>query len=166
MAYVVATKPGRFEVRESASTASGPRSRTLASFRELTDEVIQRVQERADKPPTAEELTRSALKAGAPVRGPELDEAARETLRLMASGERPDPMLRRLLLDALSDEVRGDRPADPKARVSDTARAATQWVGVGAEERGNALRELLDLADALPVRLRPHEIGFPRLKSA
>ncbi|HKF81520.1 MAG TPA: hypothetical protein VKB23_01005 [Solirubrobacterales bacterium] len=162
----MATKPGRFEVRESASTASGPRSRTLASFRELTDEVVQKVRERADKPPTAEELTRSALKAGAPVRGPELDQAARATLRLMASGGRPDPMLRRLLLDALSDDDRSDRPADPKARVSDAARSATQWVGVGAEERGNALRELLDLADALPVRLRPHEIGFPRLKSA
>ena len=166
MAYIVATKPGRFEVRESASTASGPRSRTLASFRELTDEVVQKVQERAKKPPTAEELTRSALKAGVPVRGPELDQAARVTLLLMATGERPDPILRRLLLDALSDEDRSDRPADPKAGVSDAARAATQWIGVGAEERGNALRELLDLADALPVRLRPREIGFPRLKSA
>jgi hypothetical protein len=166
MAYVVATKPGRFEVRESASTANGPRSRTLASFRELTGEVVEKVQTRSDKPPTTEELTRSALKAGAPVRGPELDEAAREALRLMANGERPDPMLRKLLLDALSDEDRGDLPTDQKSRISDAARAATQWVGVGAEERGNALRELLDLADALPVRLRPHEIGFPRLKSA
>ena len=166
MAYVVATKPGRFEVRESASTANGPRSRTLASFRELTAEVVEKVQARSEKPPTAEELTRSALKAGAPVRGPELDEAARETLRLMANGGHPDPMLRRLLLDALSDEDRSDRPADPKARVSDAARAATQWVGVGVEERGKVLGELLELADALPVRLRPHEIGFPRLKSA
>ncbi|MFL5898603.1 MAG: hypothetical protein ACJ76D_09105 [Solirubrobacterales bacterium] len=166
MAYVVATKRGRFEVRESASTASGPRSRTLASFRELTGEVVEKVQARADKPPTVAELTRAALKAGAPVRGPELDEAARETLRLMAGGERPDPMLRRLLLDALSDEGRSDRPADPKARVSDAARAATQWVGVGVEERAKALRELLELADALPIRLRPREIGFPRLNSA
>ncbi len=166
MAYVVATKPGRFEVRESASTASGPRSRTLASFRELTGEVVEKVQARTDKPPTAEELTRSALKAGAPVRGPELDEAARETLRLIANGERPDPMLRRLLLDALSDEDRNDRPAASKARVSDAARAATQWVGTSVEERGKALSELLELADALPVRLRPHEIAFPRLKSA
>src|SRR6476469_6042773 len=139
MAYVVATKPGRFEVRESASTTSGPRSRTLANFRELTSEVVEKVQARADKPPTAEELTRSALKAGAPVRGPELDEAARETLRLMANGERPDPMLRRLLLDALSDEDRSDRPVASKARVSDAARAATQWVGVSVEERGKAL---------------------------
>jgi hypothetical protein len=166
MAYVVATKPGRFEVRESASTASGPRSRTLASFRELTDEVVAKARARADKPPTAEELIHAALKAGAPVRGPKLDEAARETLRLMASGERPDPMLRRLLLDALADDEDGsDRRAAERGRVSDAARAATQWVGVGVEERARALRELLELADALPIRLRPHEIGFPRLKS-
>jgi len=166
MAYVVATKPGRFEVRESASTANGPRSRTLASFRELTGEVVEKVQARADKPPTAEELTHSALKAGAPIRGPELDEAVRATLRLVANGERPDPMLRQLLLDALSDEDRSDRPAGSQGHISDAARAATQWVGVGVEERGNVLRELLELADALPIRLRPHEIGFPRLKSA
>lgn len=132
----------------------------------MTADVVEKVQARSAKPPTAEELTRSALKAGAPVRGPELDEAAKEALRLMAGGERPDPMLRRLLLDALSDGDRINRPGDPKGQVSDAARAATQWVGVSAEERGKALRDLLDLADALPVRLRPHEIGFPRLKSA
>ncbi|HWO83240.1 MAG TPA: hypothetical protein VNM38_05550 [Solirubrobacterales bacterium] len=165
MAYVVATKPGRFEVRESVSTASGPRSRTLASFRELTDEVVEKVQARAEKPPAAEELARLSLKAGAPIRGSELDEAARETLRLMANGKRPDPMLRQLLLDALADEDLSDQPATSRGKVSDAARAATQWIGVGVEERGAALRELLELADALPVRLRPHEIGFPRLKS-
>jgi hypothetical protein len=104
MAYVVATQPGRFEVRESISTANGPRSRTLASFRELTPEVIEKARTRAAKSPEAEELIRSALKAGAPVRGPELDEAARETLRLLANGQRPDPMVRRLLLDALAEE--------------------------------------------------------------
>jgi hypothetical protein len=166
MAYVVATKPGRFEARESASTASGPRSRALASFRELTGEVVEKVQARAVKPPTGEELTRLALKAGAPIRGSELDEAAKETLRLMANGERPDPMLRQLLLGALADEVRSDQPSSSQGRVSDAARAATQWIGVGVEVRANALRELLELADALPVRRRPREIGFPRLKSA
>src|SRR3954467_9604658 len=122
MAYVVATKPGRFEVRESASTANGPRSRTLASFRELTGEVVEKVQARADKPPTAEELTHSALKAGAPIRGPELDEAVRATLRLVANGERPDPMLRQLLLDALAGEDVGTPPAS-QGRISDAARA-------------------------------------------
>jgi hypothetical protein len=166
MAFVVATQPGRFEVRESVSTASGPRSRTLASFRELNGEVVEKVQARAQKPPTAEELTRLALKAGALIRGSELDEAAKEALRLMANGERPDPMLRQLLLDALADEDPSDRPAASQGRISDAARAATQWIGVGLEERAIALRELLELADALPVRLRPQEIGFPRLRSA
>jgi replication-associated recombination protein RarA len=166
MAYVVATKPGRFEVRESASTPNGPRSRTLASFRELTEEVVEKVQSRAEKPPTAEDLTRAALKAGAPIRGPRLDEAAKETLRLLANGEQPDPMLRRLLLDALSDHGPHQPATSSQSRISDAARAATQWIGIGAEERAGALRELLELADALPIRPRPHEIGFPRLKSA
>jgi hypothetical protein len=165
MAYVVATKPGRFEVRESISTPDGPRSRTLASFRELTDETIDKVQVRSDKPPTAAELTRLALKAGAPVRGSKLDEAARETLRRVANGEQPDPKLRRLLVDALSNQSLGGRSPDSRGIVSDAARAATQWIGVGAEDRAHALHDLLELADALPVRLRPHEIGFPRLRS-
>lgn len=165
MAYVVATKPGRFEVRESVSTSAGPRSRTLASFRELTAETVEKVQARSEKPPTAAELTHLALRVGAPVRGSKLNEAASETLRRIASGEHPDPKLRRLLIDALSNEGPSDHPPEPRGIVSDAARAATQWIGVGADDRANALRELLELADALPIRLRPHEIGFPRLRS-
>ena len=159
MAYVVATKPGRFEVRESISTPDGPRSRTLASFRELTDETIGKVQARSDKPPTADELTRLALKAGAPVRGSKLDEAASETLRRIASGEQPDPKLRRLLIDALSDQDRGDRPADPKGLVSDAARAATQWIGVGAEDRAMPSAN----CSSWPMLCRS---GFARMRSA
>lgn len=165
MAYVVATKPGRFEVRESASTPDGPRSRTLASFRELTAETIEKVQARSEKPPTAADLTHMALRAGAPIRGSELDQAASETLRRIAIGEQPDPKLRRLLIDALSDPPPSRRPSDSRGLVSDAARAASQWIGVGAEDRASALRDLLELADALPIRMRPHEIGFPRLSS-
>lgn len=165
MAYVIATKLRRYEVRESASTPKGPRSRTLVSFRELTAETIKRVQEKSNKPPTAEELTRLALRAGAPVRGSELDNAAKETLRRIARGEQPDPKLRRLLIDALSQPEPEDQQSGPKNIVSDAARAATQWIGVSPVDRANALRELLELADALPIRLRPHEIGFPRLRS-
>jgi hypothetical protein len=165
MAYVVATKLGRFEVRESTSTPKGPRSRTLASFRELTAETVERVQASSERAPTAAELTRLALRAGAPVRGSELDEAAGETLRRIASGEQPDPKLRRLLIDALSSPNENGPPSESKTLVSDAARAASQWIGVGAEDRADALRELLELADALPIRLRPHEIGFPHLRS-
>jgi hypothetical protein len=165
MAYVVATKPGRFEVRESASTPKGPRSRTLAGFREMTAETIAKVQAKSEKPPSAAELTHSALRAGAPVRGSDLDEAARETLRRIASGEQPDPKLRRLLIDVLSEPNSETQASGSKSVISDAARAAAQWVGVSSEDRAAALRELLELADALPIRLRPHEIGFPRLRS-
>jgi hypothetical protein len=165
MAYVVATQAGRFEVRESKATEKGPRSRTLASFRELTDEVIEKVQATAKKPPSAEELKRAALKAGAPVQGSELDEAAKRTLRGIASGDRPRPMLRRLLLDALLAENPPNQRSSPIGLVSDAARSAGEWIGATPEERARALRDLLELADAMPIRPRAHEIGFPRLKS-
>lgn len=67
-------------------------------------------------------------------------------------------MLRRLLLDALVNADRSDRPADPEALVSDAARSATEWSGAEPEERAKTLRELLELADAL----RPSPaISFP-----
>jgi len=166
MAFVVPTKKGTFEVRESRSTPDGPRSRTLASFRELTEETIVKAQARAAKPPSADELREAALRAGAPVAGKPADAASRELLGLLANGKRLDPMLKRLLLDALTREDRSDRPADPAATVSDAARSATEWIDVSPRQRGKTLEDLLLLADALPVRLRPTEIGFPRLKSA
>jgi len=59
-------------------------------------------------------------------------------------------MLRRLLIDALVNEDRSDRPRDPDASVSDAARSATEWIGATPQEREKALYELLGLADALP----------------
>lgn len=161
MAFVVPTKRGGFEVRESRSTPAGPRSRTLATFRELSDEVIEKARSRAAKPPSPEQLRASAVRAGAPISGPPVDHAARETLRLIAGGERLDPMLRRLLLDALSPQEERGR----SATVSDAARSASQWIGANPERRGEALRDLLELTDALPIRIRSEEIGFPRLRS-
>ncbi|MGC1165202.1 MAG: hypothetical protein WA862_03760 [Solirubrobacterales bacterium] len=152
-------------MRESRSTPAGPRSRTLAGFKELTDATIEKVQARAAKPPSAAELRAAALKAGAPVAGEPVDEAARELLGLIANGKRVDPMLERLLLDALADD-RGSRLAEPAATVSDSARAATEWIDAGPRQRGETLRDLLLLSDALPVRIRSNEIGFPRLRSA
>jgi hypothetical protein len=163
MAFVVPTKRGTYEVRESHSTPRGPRSRTLASFREMTDEVIQKARVRAAQPISAEELRGAAARAGAPVPGTPVDRAARETLRLLAGGEPLDPLLRRLLLDALDS---GERSGEQLPPISDAARAATEWIGATPARRGEALRDLLELADALPVRLRSDEIGFPRLNSA
>lgn len=153
-------------MRESRSTPKGPRSRTLASFKELTEATIEKVQARATKPPSAEELREAALRAGAPVSGPPVDEAARELLGLIANGSSPDPMLKRLLLDALEREDRVNRPTDSTATVSDAARAAAAWIDTSPQRRGETLRDLLLLADALPVRLRSAEIDFPRLASS
>jgi hypothetical protein len=164
MAFVVATKGGRYEVRESRHTPAGPRSRTLATFTEMDEEVIARVLERADSPPTPEELRAAALRAGAPLADRPVDAAGRETLRLLAQGARLDPTLGRLLLDTLNrqgSETAGGRPGE----VSDNARAAAAWSGVAASARSAALGDLLQLADALPFRKRGAKIGFPRLAS-
>lgn len=168
MAYIVPTKRGGYEVRESRSTPKGPRSRTLASFRELDDTVIRKARARAAKPPEPEELRQAALRVGAPVAEEPVDKAARETLRLLATGGSLDPMLRRLLLDALQAEHRrAGPPADiSPSETSDAARSATQWIGASPQARGEALRELLDLADALPFEIRSDGIDFPRLKSS
>jgi hypothetical protein len=166
MTFVVAAKAGGFEVRESHSTPEGPRSRTLAGFTELTAETIAKAQARAAKPPSADQLRKAALRAGAPVAGESVDEAARELLGLVTNGNRLDPMLKRLLLDALSRDQLSDQPAaDSSATVSDTARAAAEWIDAGPRQRGETLRDLLLLADALPLRPRSAEIGFPRLRS-
>lgn len=166
MAFIVSTRGGNFEIRESRSTPAGPRSRTLATFKELTEETIEKARGRAAVPPSAEDLRAAALRAGAPVAGAPADRAARELLGMLAKGLQPEPMLKRLLLDALIDEDRSERPTDPAATVSDAARSVGEWVGASAKERGEALEDLLLLADALPLRRRPETIGFPPLKLA
>ncbi len=76
-------------------------------------------------------------------------------------------MLRTLLLDALSQQRDSEGAIDPPQErpASASARAATQWMGATPMERGEALRDLLELSDALPVPSRCGEIGFPKLRS-
>ncbi|HEU4393862.1 MAG TPA: hypothetical protein VFR04_09565 [Solirubrobacterales bacterium] len=166
MAFIVPTKSGRFEIRESRSTPDGPRSRTLVSFKELTEEAIEKAQARAAKPLNADQLRMAAVRAGAPVASDPTDRAARGLLAKLAKGQKLDPMLKRLLSDALADEDRSDRPRDPSSTVSDSARSVSEWIDASPRERGDALKDLLLLADALPLRRRPEQIGFPPLRSA
>lgn len=63
MAYVVARPRGRFEIRESVHTDKGPRARTLASFKELTDEVLARARRRASRPFDPEVVRTRAARA-------------------------------------------------------------------------------------------------------
>jgi hypothetical protein len=149
MTFVTTGRDGAFEVRESRSTPDGPRSRTLATFRELDPATIEKVLARAENPPSRSELIQTALRAGATLSVRPVDEAARNLLRSMARGERPDPRLAHLLRGALSGEVT----------------SAAEWIGTSSTERGEAARDLLLLVDAVPIRPRPKKIGFPRIDS-
>jgi hypothetical protein len=149
MTYVTASRSGTFEVRESRSTPDGPRSRTLASFRELDEATIGKVLERAEKKPTREELIEAVLRAGGPVARAPVEAAARALLRSLARGEALSPKYRRLLLDALNGE----------------SMSAAEWLDVPLSERGEASRDLLLLVDATPLRRRPDKSSFPRVDS-
>ncbi len=164
MAFVVATKDGRYEVRESRSTPNGPRSKTLAGFRELDDEVIRKARERASNPPSAEQLRRAARRAGAPVARRPVDQAARELIAALSRGERLSSPLRRILPEMLNTNFEaGDRPAPS----NEAAHSMAAWMAASPEERGRTLFELLLLADALPSGGRKHKpLRFPRLNSS
>lgn len=162
MAFVVPTRKGSYEIRESSNTDKGPRSQTLVSFRELTDEVIEKARRKAAKPPTAEELRRAARRAGAPVARESVEQAARELIAELARGKRLDPTLRQILLEMLQKGYREDA-ASPK---NEAARAVALWMAATPDERGRALFDLLLLADALPSGgRRGKPLRFPRLDS-
>jgi hypothetical protein len=156
MAYVVARKTGAWEIRESHSTDAGPRSRTLASFRSLTPEAIERAQARSARHLDASELRKAARRAGAPVATPASDRAAGELLAELAVGRRPRPSLGRLLAKALSADG---------AQPTDNAEAAAAWVAASPERRGETLRDLLLLVDHLPRARTPERARFPRIAS-
>jgi hypothetical protein len=147
MAYVVRRPNGGFEVRESRSTARGPRSRTLAGFAVLTDDVVARARSRSDRPPDPGALRDAAVRAGAPVAASPADRAALQLAAELAAGQRVAPGLRRALLG----QLQGGGDAEP-----------LRWATVPDEERGRALRDLLLLADRLPHR-RPGPLRFQPL---
>lgn len=160
MAYVVSRPNGAWEIRESQRTPDGPRSRTLASFRELTAEAIENAVGRSAFGLTADELRDAARRAGAPVAEAPVDAAANELLRRLSLGETLRPELRSLLADAVSPAA--DAGPEP---ISDAARSAAAWLGAKAEERGRALRDLLLLADRFPAGARRPRAPYPRLVS-
>jgi hypothetical protein len=160
MAFVVSTKRGTFEIRESQSTPKGPRSRTLATFSELDEEAIERARGRAAKPIDAERLRTAARRVGAPTAQAPANRAARELLAEIGINREPEPKLRRLLSAMLGDPTGSSIiPADP-------SRAVAQWMAATPRDRGKTLVELLLLADALPHGdRRGKPLRFPRLDS-
>jgi hypothetical protein len=159
MAFVVPTKRGEFEIRESRSTPRGPRSRTLATFRELSDEVVEKARAKAAKPPSAEELRNAARRAGAMVAQAPIDRATRELIAELGKGERLDPGLRSMLVDLLAE---GEKPRS----AGDAVHSVAQWMSSTPKERGATLVDLLLLADALPHGGRVGKpLEFPPLNS-
>lgn len=169
MAYVVPRGSRGWELRQSQQTENGPRSRTLASFRSLTPEVIAKAIERSGGRLDESEIVRAARKAGAPVEADPASEAGASLLSELAAGRPPRGGIRRALLAALADA-----PDSGEGReLSEAERSASEWLGASAAERGSALHDLLLLADRLPSptaprmsrtsRTRPE---FPRLHSA
>jgi hypothetical protein len=157
MTYVVLRPGERWEARESRSTAAGPRSRTLATFKTLTPDVLERIRTRSSTMFDARELRKAALRAGAPVAGDDADRAAGELLAKLATGGKPRPALRALVVDAL--DYGGPEP-------SHAAKAAARWAAATPVERGETLRDLLLLADHLPPRrTQPRAPRFPRVRS-
>jgi len=163
MAFVVPTKADRFEIRESASTAEGPRSRTLVSFRELDDDVIERARKKAAKAIDYAELRRGAKRVGAPVARPSADRAARELIAELGKGRSPSPTLRRMLFDLLRD---GRRDGSAQSPTEEAEYEVAEWMAASPRERGKTLIDLLLLADALPHGGRREKpLSYPRLNS-
>jgi hypothetical protein len=160
MAFIVPTRRGKFELRESRSTPKGPRARTLATFGELSDEVIERAQAKAGKRLDPDLLRAAARRVGAPVEPSPADRAARELIAELGKGTGPQPKLRRLLTSLLNENHRATAPGDP-------GEAVAEWIAATPAERGSSLVDLLLLGDALPHRGRRGEpLRFPRLESA
>jgi len=66
MAYVVARPKGRFEIRESLHTPDGPRAQSLAGFAVLSEAVLAKAAQRAQRPFDASAVIASGRRAGAP----------------------------------------------------------------------------------------------------
>jgi hypothetical protein len=157
MSYVLARPSGRFEIRESHSTPSGPRGRTLATFRTLTPEILEQARTRSSGPLDSATLRRAALRVGAPVAPSDGEKAAGELLGELDAGRRPRRIIARLLLDRLAG---GEQP------ISDSARAAARWVAATPKRHGESLHDLLLLSDSLPPRRPAPTRRFPPLRSA
>lgn len=151
MAFVVRRPGDRWEIRESYSTPAGPRARTLASFRVLTDDVIRRASAAGGQTLERQAIIRAARKAGAPIERAGTDSTAAALLRVLARGTPVSPGLGRLLHDHLERTTR---------RVHLVEDSVAEWIGASDRERGDALVDLLGLADRLPPPKRK-ALEFP-----
>jgi hypothetical protein len=154
--FLVSRPRGSWELRESHLTPSGPRSRTLATFRELTTQTVAHVAGRIPGALDVRALRALCRRAGAPVAPAAADGAAAELLSGLARGERPRGPLLRVLAAELGAG---------NGSASDSELAAARWAAADPAERGRALRDLLLLADRLPAPTRA-PLAFPSLATS
>ena len=153
MTFVV-SRPGRpWEIRESVVTPSGPRARTLATFRVLDGSVLDRAESAATRTFDRALVRRAAIRQGAPVEEATADRAARLVLAELSAGHPPPPGLRRLLVDRLQEAG----PV-PDLLAGDSI---AEWIGASSARRGEALRDLLGLVDRLPPPGPTRGLQFP-----
>jgi len=162
MAYAVRRPGERFELRESAWTPKGPRSRTLATFADLTPEVVERAMTRSHGVTTKGELLAAARRAGAPVPRPPADDAAVRLIDAIENGDALSPAVERVLRDRIG--VRSHQGATGRS-ATDSERSAAAWLGRSLADRGEALRQLLLLADRLPSPRRSEQPAFPPIRT-
>ncbi len=154
MAYVVARRNGRFEVRESLHTRKGPRAHTLANFDVLTDEVLANAAAKAERPFDVHAVLASGQRAGAPV-------------ATIGAAESADP--RRLATQGGTGEE-SERGGSASRFVESSRRMALALRRTPATRRANpgaALIDLLGFADAVTRNqpARPFEpLTFPVLR--
>lgn len=169
MAYITKSRNNLWEIRQSYVTANGPRSKTLATFDVLDDETIARATTRSVAEVTAEELVRSARRAGAPVRTDPARHAAGELLSAIANGATLPPVVALAVADAVGRQWKSPanrHDARALGALSDALKSASRWAGAEDRERAEALVDLLLLADALPTPRTPVGKSFPRFVPA
>ncbi len=163
MAYVVARRNGRFEIRESLHTPEGPRARTLAGFEVLTDEILTRAAEKARRPFDASAVLASSRRAGAP--------AAAVIANRPTTGELDaEPAIRGTRGSAKrTGDAQPETGASPR-RFVEVSRRMAHTMGraptAGRTDPGAALINLLGFADAVTRNqpVRPFEpLAFPAL---
>ncbi|MBK8293773.1 MAG: hypothetical protein IPK93_02985 [Solirubrobacterales bacterium] len=108
-------------------------------------------------PIESDELRRKVVRAGAPVREPEVERASKALLRQLALDQKPRRALAQLIAESFP-EARG-------SAVSSEAERMKLWAGASMDERGEALTDLLELGDALPPAKRREATVFPRIDS-
>src|SRR5438132_2826758 len=122
MAFVVRRPGNRWEIRQSYVSEAGPRARTLATFRTLSDDVIERALRAAHGHIDRDSIVRSAKRAGAPVAGSEADALAEALIRSLARRRSLRPGLRHVLLEFLEHPLTADD-------------SFAEWIGAPLEKR-------------------------------